>query len=157
MMSGCNTISGAGQDIEAIGQANEDVAKDACEAAEDAAFVNILRRPMQAKLIQNLSLMIIAFQAKSHADVICVGDVAKKLLCLMRRSAAVPSAMYAEDISAELNQLRTALEEDSVDGPKEPEPGSQVDKPPIGLAVRALPLIEMLEVAHRENELVSWK
>ena len=55
--------------------------------------------------------MIVTFKSKASGDLIYFKDAALKLLKLMGRDEKVPSALYAEDVAAALQQLQQGLAE----------------------------------------------
>ena len=102
--------------------------------------------------------MIVTFRTKAFANITMFGDIAVRLLKLMGHSGTVPSAVLPEDIPAALGRLRTAI------GAKEsttPDAvliqDEELDEVPVSLENRALPLIELLEAAIRENAPVRWE
>jgi len=96
--------------------------------------------------------MLVTFSCKAYADITMFGDVAVTLLKMMGHSGEVPGALLAEDIPAALHKLRTAL------AAAEPEVAGKGDDdaPPVSLSLRAMPLIELLEAALKEDTPVVW-
>jgi len=101
--------------------------------------------------------MLITFKSTASAPVQMFGHVALQLLELMGRQPKAPGALYAEDVAAALAQLQQGLALQST----EQIPASadlQGDNPPaIPLRNRALPLIELMQAAIREQKGVSWE
>jgi hypothetical protein len=103
--------------------------------------------------------MLVTFTCKAYADITMFGDVALAMLKMMGHSETVPGAILAEDVPAALERLKRAI--DAV----EATPAQRVSRPqdddsdeqPVSLAHRALPLIELLAAAARENCDVMWK
>lgn len=104
--------------------------------------------------------MLITFHCETYADITMFGDIAKQLIRLAGHSVVVPGAILADDIPAALAQLKKALE-----NPPEPaDTWSKTDRlpqeedapPAVGLAKRALPLLEMLSTAARDQKDVMW-
>lgn len=86
------------------------------------------------------------------------GDVAIKLLTLMGHSGTVPSAIEPEDITDALRQLKKAISEEEATAPGE-ENGIENDDSEeafVSLRNRALPLIQLLEAAEKEQVAVMW-
>ncbi len=99
--------------------------------------------------------MLVTFKTKAYADITMFGDVALTLLKMMGHSGTVPSAIEAEDIPAALEQLRTAIGLDkSAESSDEKDDDGQ---PKIGIAKRALPLIELLDAAVKAKTYVIWE
>lgn len=103
--------------------------------------------------------MLVTFTCKAYADITMFGDSAKRLLIMMGHSGTVPSAISAEDVPAALERLKRAVETE-----KAPPPGFPLetqddnpDQPAVSLKHRALPLIELLTAAAKENCYVMWK
>ncbi|HEX6997850.1 MAG TPA: DUF1840 domain-containing protein [Gammaproteobacteria bacterium] len=102
--------------------------------------------------------MLVTFRTRPYANITMFGDVAVKLLKLMGHSGTVPSALKAEDVPAALERLKAAIAEQKRAGAAAPqgEPSDGDEEPPVSLANRALPLIELLEAAARANADVVW-
>jgi hypothetical protein len=73
---------------------------------------------------------------------------------MMGHSGTVPSAIDAADVPAALARLRSAVADIS---PPPPEEDGENHERSIGLAVRAYPLIELLEAAAAEKCAVMWR
>lgn len=88
------------------------------------------------------------------------GDVATKLLKLMGRSGNVPGALLPEDIPGGLRRLKTALAEvGSEVETAETDQDEDVEfiDEPVSLAKRAIPLIELLEAAVKDDVPIMWE
>lgn len=107
--------------------------------------------------------MIVTFKSKASGDIVYTADVAFKLLDMMGRDDKVPSALYAEDVAAALEALRTGLaqyaarqqaksanDEDDTDQ-------DAAQKRQIALTVRAQPLLQLLEKAAKKHCPVLWQ
>ena len=89
------------------------------------------------------------------------GDVAVTLLKMAGHSGTVPSALLAGDVPAALARLKQEL---AAAGPeKESKPGGRPGnedadtEPPVGLPLRAFPLIQLLTAAARQKCDVMWE
>jgi len=102
--------------------------------------------------------MLISFQSSASGDVVMFENVARELLSLMGRKDHVPSAMYPEDVPWALSKLRHAVATMPDDEDSASDAGSDDDdrEATVGLKVRALPLIELLEASARERAHVMW-
>lgn len=100
--------------------------------------------------------MLVTFQCDSYADITMFGDVAVHLLHLMGHSGTVPSAILADDIPAALERLKEAIEKSKAAEPTQGDQGTEESEKKVSLALRALPLIELLEVAATEKSDVMW-
>lgn len=98
--------------------------------------------------------MLVTFSCPAYANITMFGDVAVRLLKLMGHSGTVPGALRAEDVEAALVSLQAA-----VDSEQHPEQSGdeEGDDPPVSLAHRALPLIELLRAATRQKCDVMWR
>lgn len=103
--------------------------------------------------------MLVTFTCKAYADITMFGDVALNMLKMMGHSETVPGAILAEDVPAALDRLKRAVEmAKAAPAPSASKPpDDETDERPVSLAHRALPLIELLSAAARENCDVMWK
>ena len=104
--------------------------------------------------------MLVKFRSKAFANITMFGDVAVRLLRLMGHSGTVPSAIKPEDIPEALNRLRIAIEGEVTPADEiisdETADSEDPEEDPVSLRNRALPLIELLEAAEKENVAVMW-
>lgn len=105
--------------------------------------------------------MLVTFRSNAGGNIIMGGDVAITLLQLMGHSGTVPSAMLAADIPAALARLQQALAAAGADekngGGARPGAEDPDAEPPIGLPVRAYPLVQLLSAAVRQGSDVMWE
>jgi hypothetical protein len=99
--------------------------------------------------------MLITFKTKSYANITMFGDVATKLLKMMDFGVSVPGAIIAEDVPQALSNLEKGLE--SVMEVVEPAGDADEDQPAVSLHTRAVPLIELLQSAIDDENLVRWE
>mgnify|MGYP001827677236 FL=1 len=99
--------------------------------------------------------MLVTFSTDAHADITMFGDVALAMLKKMGHSATVPGAILAEDVPAALNQLTAAIEAEKDSQPVEQQDDD--DEPVVSMAHRAMPLIDLLSAAARDECNVMWK
>lgn len=98
--------------------------------------------------------MLVTFTTEAYADITMFGDVALKMLKMMGHSATVPGAIRAEDVPLALSRLKAAIDaEKSSALPAD----KNSDEPAVSMAHRALPLINLLAAAAKENTYVTWK
>ena len=104
--------------------------------------------------------MLVTFTCKAYADITMFGDVALSMLKMMGHSETVPGAILAEDVPAALDRLKRSIETVKVTPVQNEANRAQdddSDEPPVSLAHRALPLIELLTAAARQKADVMWK
>lgn len=102
--------------------------------------------------------MLVTFQTSAYANITMFGDVAVQLLKMMGHSGTVPSAIRAEDVPEALERLKAAIAKVKTTG-ESPSEGARDDdseEPPVSLAHRAFPLIELLEAAAKRKCDVMW-
>lgn len=102
--------------------------------------------------------MLITFKTQAHADVTMFAEVALKLIRLMGRREVVPSAIEPDDIPQALKLLRAGIEADDAaakdDAVEESEDETEES---VSVHNRALPLIELMQAAHKESVAVMWE
>jgi len=103
--------------------------------------------------------MLVTFRS-DWGNITMFGDVAITLLKMSGHSGTVPSALLAADIPAALDRLKQALVTVSAGEKDVDRPPADADDPdappPIGLALRAHPFIELLSAAARQGCDVMW-
>ncbi len=98
---------------------------------------------------------MITFSCDAYENISYFSDVAQSLLSLMGHSGTVPGAFKAEEVPHALSSLQRGLGKDK--NKTSPAPQDDDEKEPqIGLAKRAIPLINMLQAAIRKNCDVMW-
>jgi hypothetical protein len=107
--------------------------------------------------IRESFIMLVTFSCTAYADIIMFGDVAVRLLKLMGHSGTVPGALRAEDVQQALERLEAAVEPDKQSSPAQGSVQGEDDEPAVTLAHRALPLIELLKAAAKEECNVMWE
>ncbi|MCC6713748.1 MAG: DUF1840 domain-containing protein [Gammaproteobacteria bacterium] len=102
--------------------------------------------------------MLVRFRSKESAEFVMLGDIAVKLIQLMGHSGTIPGAIAADDVPAALERLREALAIQGAAPAPEPEDEEEAGErePPVTLANRAYPLIEMLKAAAANDSYVMW-
>jgi len=102
--------------------------------------------------------MLITFKSRAYADITMFGDVALRLIKLMGRKETVLSALLPEDITEALKMLRAGI---AAEGAATEENEAEVDdeekEARVSIHNRALPLIELLEAAQKDNVAVMWE
>lgn len=105
--------------------------------------------------------MLITFKCKNFHDIVMFGEVGLALLRGMGVGERVPGVLRCEDIPEALASLENYIARHPQDPAAKPEEGADEDEEDgrrkVGLQVRALPLIEMLNVADREGYDILWE
>lgn len=107
--------------------------------------------------------MLITFSCKAYANVTLFGDVGLQMLTMMGHSGKIPGAILASEVPAALNQLKAAIEiERNAPVIEQPEDEEQDEEQglidlPVSLVHRALPLIELLSAAEKQECNVMWE
>jgi len=102
--------------------------------------------------------MLITFKTPVHADITMFGDVAKALIHMMDHSGSIPGAILAADVPRALAKLKAAVERnpDAPMNPRQDDDDEDRRSQSVSLSHRALPLIDLLEAAAREEKNVMW-
>ena len=100
--------------------------------------------------------MLIKFETNSYPTIVMFDYVAKKLISLMGHSGTIPSAIGAEDISGALYKLQLALNNEIEEKSSEGNQEDEEDEDYVSLNKRAIPLIELLQSAEKNEESVMW-
>ena len=100
--------------------------------------------------------MLITFKSSAHADVTMFGDVALRLIRLMGRRETVPSAMYPEDIPEALDKLRSGLVAEET-AESDVVTSDEGEEEQVGIQIRAMPLVELMVAAEKEQVPVMWE
>jgi Domain of unknown function (DUF1840) len=101
--------------------------------------------------------MLMTFTTKGHADITMFGDVALAMLKMMGHSGTVPGAILAADVPKALERLTAAIAKEKAPPPTENKASGHDDnEPKVSIAFRALPLINLLSAAVKENANVMW-
>ncbi len=99
--------------------------------------------------------MLITFKSTATAPVQMFGHIALQLLELMGRQPKTPGALYAEDVAAALARLQLEL---SLQPSEQPLAELNGDNPAaVPLRNRAVPLIELMQAAVKEQKGISWE
>ena len=99
--------------------------------------------------------MLITFKTKSYANIMMFGDVGLKMLEMMDFGVSVPGAITAEDVPRALRNLQDRLE--SLVEVVEPAGEVSEGEPAVSLHTRAVPLIELLQSAVADENIVRWE
>jgi hypothetical protein len=102
--------------------------------------------------------MLVKFSSIKTESITMFGDSAVALIRMMGATGAVPGALNADDIPAAIKSLRERLQaapemEVAVDD----ESQDREREPPINLATRAIPLLDLLQRAAAAKVPVMWE
>jgi hypothetical protein len=103
--------------------------------------------------------MLVTFKTPCYADITMFGNVAVALIKMMGHSGSVPGALLAEDVPDALRRLRVAVaaNPDAPLNPRNADEDEEVRSQSVSVSHRAMPLIELLEAAEREEKHVMWE
>ena len=101
--------------------------------------------------------MPITFKSKHSPDILMLENVGREMIRLMGHSGTLPGALAVQDIPAALERLQAAVSGGTLEADRGKDHDEESLGPAISAAHRALPLIEMLKVARREQEHVLWE
>lgn len=108
--------------------------------------------------------MLVTFTSKVHADVVMFGDIAGRFLRIMGESEQPPGILRGEKIREAADRLRAYL----ADLPPEAPPADGAEKKlseaeekerrnKVGLGIRAVPLLDLLEKSYQRDVDVIWR
>lgn len=109
--------------------------------------------------------MIVTFRSKAAGDVIMFGDVAKRMMEIMGKEFSEQGIVTVEQLPGAIGRLKAAIAADKaarVGEPEEDEDEPRLEAAPggarpfVALAVRAIPLLELLEYSLKEETPVVW-
>lgn len=102
--------------------------------------------------------MLLTFKSPTGADLVMFEDSAKEILALLGKNPGDGRGIIlVEQLPSAIATLRAEL---SADKASQPKPGNKTDEldaePQVSLSQRAIPFIEMLERALKDNETITW-
>ncbi|MBM6551472.1 DUF1840 domain-containing protein [Marinomonas ostreistagni] len=100
------------------------------------------------------------FRSDAHANITMFGSVGMQLVNMMGYGDSRSGAIQADDIPEVLQRLQSALAQQKANAQPEQEPEDEDGEPaeqPVSIANRALPLIDMLKAASREECAIMWE
>lgn len=97
--------------------------------------------------------MLVTFHSDAYENITYFGDVATQLLKLMGHSGAIPGAIKSQDLPQALSSLQQGLgKNNSNSSGQEDDDEEEV----IGLAKRAIPLLNLLKASIKSDCDVLW-
>lgn len=108
--------------------------------------------------------MIVTFQSPASGDVIMFGDVAQRMMALMGKDPEPKGIVTVEQLPEAIARLRAAIDADKAaragkadeDLPQYETGEGGVRRPYVSVALRALPLLELLEWSLKKKKPVVW-
>lgn len=104
--------------------------------------------------------MLVTFKTEAYPNITMFGDVAVALIKLMGHSGTVPGALLPDDLPEALERLQTAVAsrpDARLDTATTAAGDDEDEEPPVTLAHRAMPLLELLKAAQAERKQVMWE
>ena len=99
---------------------------------------------------------MIVFRSEVGPDVMMFDEVAQRMMELMAKDKAGRGVVTVEQMPEIVARLRAAVARDKASHHgRQDDEGDAVDVP-VGLAQRALPLIELLEISLARGKPVTW-
>ncbi|MEJ2061287.1 MAG: DUF1840 domain-containing protein [Gammaproteobacteria bacterium] len=98
--------------------------------------------------------MLVTFTCSVYADITMFGNVAEQMLKMMGQSGTIPGAILAEDVPAARARLEAALA--AIEEPAQQQYDEE-GEPIVTVHHRALPLVELLRAAEKEEVDVTWR
>jgi len=98
--------------------------------------------------------MLVTFSSDAHENITMFGDIALQLIKFMGHSGTVPGALTVDDVADALVRLQAGLVQH-----RQAEPSATHEKEDdvrVGLALRAYPLVMMLNSACKKKCAVMW-
>lgn len=109
--------------------------------------------------------MLVKFNSSVSGEMLMLADAAKRILTIIGKEATQRGVISKEQLPEALASLRRAVADEKAgqraagkpdNGYPDPDDESAAE-PPVGLARRAYPFIEMLEWTQREDGFVLWE
>ncbi len=107
--------------------------------------------------------MLIVFTSKVYPDVVMFGDIATTLLRAMGQSEKPPGILRGEDIKLAADRLRAFLNVATKDAANDEDDNNKTDderkelRNRVGLRIRALPLLDMLDASYKKDADFIWR
>ena len=92
--------------------------------------------------------MLYKFKSKATGDLIMLEPDAKRLLKIMGRDDQVKGIFLAEQLSAAIDALESAVAQEEVEGMKDPNQ--------ISLRQRSMPMLKMLNLCLKQSGDLVW-
>lgn len=110
--------------------------------------------------------MLVKFSSSTSGQIMMFSPAARQLLEILHKDCSARGVITTEQLPEAIDRLRTAVAAGSHGaGDTPPQQATTAasnddqadDSPPIGLAQRAFPLIELLEWTRKEDGFILWE
>ena len=112
--------------------------------------------------------MLVKFNSSTSGQIMMFSPAARQLLEILHKDCTARGVITSEQLPEAIERLRRAVAGGGSSGslPPQADPPAQdddsnddrrADGPPIGLAQRAFPLIELLEWTRKEDGYILWE
>lgn len=98
--------------------------------------------------------MMVTFKSQASADVMMFGDVAKTMLAIIGKEYSDQGIITVESLPLAIAKLKDAIKTDA-QRKRQPRPLDDAE-PAVGVAQRAVPLVEMFEWSLISKVPVVW-
>lgn len=101
---------------------------------------------------------MIVFRSEVGPDIMMFDAVAQRMMELMGKEKAERGVVIIEQLPDAIARLKAAAALDRAQAPAQPDDAEDADAidAPVGLAQRAVPLIELLELSLARGKPVTW-
>ncbi|EXI87248.1 MAG: hypothetical protein AW11_02675 [Candidatus Accumulibacter regalis] len=112
--------------------------------------------------------MLVKFNSSTSGQIMMFAPAARQLLEILHKDCTARGVITSEQLPEAIERLRRAVAGGGSNGTLPPQAGTpaqdddsnddrRADGPPIGLAQRAFPLIELLEWTRKEDGYILWE
>lgn len=104
--------------------------------------------------------MLMTFRSDAHANITMFGSVGLQLINMMGYGDSHSGAIQSEDIPDVLERLQSAIAQQKASAQPQQDSDDEdgeVKEQPVSIANRALPLIDMLNAAKRDECAIMWE
>lgn len=107
--------------------------------------------------------MLVTFKSAAGADVIMFGDAARAMFRVLQKDPDSPTGIVTiEQLPMAIARLQEAIEDDKAARAAQADDAATDDDAPRGMAApvsfaqRAWPLLDLLQLSHKEGKPVTW-
>jgi hypothetical protein len=99
---------------------------------------------------------MITFRSEVGPDVMMFNDVAHRMMELMGKDRTTRGVVTVEQLPDAIARLKAAAARDRGQPRNDANDGEEEAEPPVGLAQRIAPLVELLEISLGRDKPVTW-